>query len=276
VARVNPVPTLSATANGANATPVIAPGVSANRWHLLPLYDFTTAPFGFFSSTIGFSADEARNFFIMNPTWARSLYGDSNANVTPFMYYMNGMADARSIGRYGFRPELGTTRWLADLLGNAASVPSLNVPGTVAMLTARLAAWWEPLPLMARGQVTIPFSPDVLPGCRFRYYPYKGQAAWDFYIEGVRHSFTFGSMSSTTLTLSRGLPQAVYDNASSGSILEGLHLGTVIRDDFGDYVIATGQAASTPALTAFSTPEQVHSFLSSVANIYVTPQGGAG
>ena len=273
VARVNPTPSLVATAVAAGADPVLTPGLDMSRWSQLPLYDFTTAPFGFLSSDVGFDSSDARNFYMLNPTWQRALFGDNNSNIAPFVYYMSGFADARSIHRYGYRPEIATTRWFSDLNGNAAQNNTLNIANSVALLTARLASWYQPLPLMARALVTIPFAPDILPGCRFRYEPFKGQAAWDFYIEEVVHDYVFGGFSTTTLTLTRGLPQTVYAASQAGGILEALHLGTGQRMN-GAYSIASGSSA--PALSPFNSPASIKALLGNIAAIYVTPQGGSG
>ena len=273
VARVNPTPTLNATVPGAGSTPILAPGLDMSRWTQLPLYDFTAAPFGFLNSAVGFNSDDARNFYMLNPTWQRAMFGDNNGNISPFLYYMAGMGDARSIGRYGYRPQIGTIRWLADLNGNAAQNVTLNIAQSVATLTAVMASWYQPLPMMARGTVTIPFSPDVLIGSRFRYQPFKGQLPWDFYIEEVVHEFLFGGPSNTTLALSRGLPQAVYADSAAGGKLEALHLGTAGRVD-GAYTVVSG--ASTPALTPLSSPESIKAFLGNIAAIYVSPQAGGG
>lgn len=278
VARVNPFPTLTATVAAAGATPTFSSGLNMSRWSKLPVHDLTAAPFGFFASNISFSADEARNFFLLNPTWYRAMFGDSAANVSPFMYYMNGSADPASIHRYGYRPEIGTTRWLSDLTGNAAKNTSLNVPQTVATLTAKLSSYWEPLPLMARARATIPFSPDVLPGNIFRYAPFKGQAPWDFYLDAVQHDWTFGAVSTTTLTLSRGLPTSVYADSAASGVLVALHNGTAVRQNgvytqrSADGVVAAIQKGTAPGLTPFGQPDSVQTLLGQIAQIYVTPQ----
>ena len=273
VARVNPTPSLTATATAAGADPTLVPGLDMSRWSELTLYDFTTAPYGFIASDIGFDSEDARNFYMLNPTWPRALFGDNNSTVAPFVYYMSGFADARSIARYGYRPEIATTRWFSDLNGNAAQNNTLNIANSVALLTARLASWYQPAPLMARAAVTIPFAPDILPGNRFRYAPFKGQLPWDFYIEEVAHDYVFAGFSTTTLTLTRGLPQAVYAASQAGGVLEGLYLGTAQRLN-GAYTLASGSA--TPALTPFRSPASIQALLGSIAAIYVTPQAGGG
>ena len=55
--------------------------------------------------------------------------------------------------------------------------------------------------------------PDVIPGFRFRCFPFKNTEEYEFYIEGVTHNYVFGGPSFTVVELSRGLRTTDYGNS---------------------------------------------------------------
>jgi hypothetical protein len=173
---------------------------------------------------------------MLNPTAAQTLYGSNGANTTPFSFVYLAAADPASVRRYGYRPVNGTTRWMYDAGGLASQNQRLNVTQSVATLTAALASWWHPAPLMARGEVTLPLSPSIYIGTRFRYAPYKDGVPWDFYVEAVTHRYVHGGRCSTSLSLTRGLPSSVYADSSAGGLLQGIFTGNARRD----YVAGSG------------------------------------
>ncbi len=273
VARVNPAPLLTAS-GGATSQQSVLSGIDATRWANLDVYG--TEPGGFVQSSIAFSSEGARNFYLLNPTNLRSLWGGSNTAFGPYMYFYCAGADVASVHRYGFRPEIGTFNWLVDLSpdGKAAQNPQVDIKATTATLTAHLMSWWEPQPLMASAQVVLPLRPDILPGNRFRYQPFKDEAVdWEFYIDSVSHRFTFGGRpegSVTMLGLSRGLPRAVYQDSGASGMLRNVHVGNAQRLN-GSYVSGV-PAGLGPTAQLVGSPESITAFLGNLAQAYVTPQ----
>ena len=271
VARVCPVPSFDILNLSQGQTQV--PGdIDVSRWNALPIYDFTTMPFGFFSSRVSFSANDARNFYQLNPT-GYSTIANSNANTVPFPFLFIAAADPASVQRYGFRPQIGTTRWLFDPKGTAAQNANVSVQQTILSLTGKLISWFHPLPLMAQADVTIPLAPNVLVGTRFRYAPFKSGEPWDFYIEAFEHNFVFGGRSTTRLSLTRGLPAAIYGDSASDGLLRAIHTGNAMRKQ-GRYSVGLPEGASLP-LQIVSTPEQASQLTGNLSTVFVTPQSGA-
>jgi hypothetical protein len=262
VARVNPVPSFNI--EGTSIT-----DLDVTRWNALPLYDFTQREFGKFQSSIVFSANSAKNFYMLNPTGYSTINGNNTSNI-PFVFLFIAAADPASVQRYGFKPQIGTTRWMFDPTGLAQQA-GINMQDTILHLTGKLISQYHPLPLMASGQVTIPLAPNVLIGTRFRFYPFKDpRISWDFYIEGFEHYFEFGGDSRTTLTLTRGLPTAVYQDTS---LLKAIHVGNATRKE-GIYTEGLPPGTEL-SLTIIETPQQAADLNSHLANVYVTPQAGA-
>lgn len=266
VARINPTPQLQTTTSGTTVSPG---SLDLARWNALPLYDFTKAQFGFYESQVAFSADAARNFYMLNPTGFGAFFGTNNANNIPAPFSFIAAMDAASVQRYGFRPQLGTTRWLWDPTGLAPQA-GLNVEETILQLTAFMIGVFHPMPLMANARVTIPLSPGVLVGTRFRYAPYKDGEPWDFYVEEFEHRFVFGGRSTTTLTLTRGLPASVYADTRANGTLRAVFTGNAQRAD-GVYAVGLPNGSALP-LRFVATPEQCAAINGSLARVFVTPQ----
>lgn len=264
VARVNPVPTFRLTSHGPSQ-PADIGQLDMNRWNAMLL---DSPDFGFYESNIDFGVENVTNFYMLNPTAMQTLFGNNNANSIPFPFTFIGAADTASIHRYGYHPYVGTFQWLWDAQGLAGQGHSINMPETVAFLLGSAISWFHPLPLMARAAVSLPLMPNVYIGTRFRYAPFKDGFPWDFYVEGVRHEYVFGGHSSTTLTLTRGLPAAVY--ADSGGVLRDIHLGNAMRYQ-GVYQSGL-PPGSTPALQTFGLPGNVTELVGNMAQIFVTPQ----
>ena len=272
VARVNPVPRFDFNAITTTQSFIIS-DIDVSRWNNLPLTQFQLNDYGFYDSHIEFSCDEARNFYMLNPTAYQLMFGDNGSNFIPFPFKFLAVADPASVHRYGYRPVDGSLRWLFDWNGTAsqeALVRGFDIRQTVATLTAALASWWHPLPLMARGAVEIPLSPSILIGTRFRYAPFKDGVPWDFYVEGVRHRFVFGGRSSTVLTLTRGLPSTAYDSTSTDGLLRNIYIGNARREN-GTYQVGL-PAGTGQALQVFSTQENANDVVSQMTGGAVTPQ----
>jgi hypothetical protein len=261
VARVSPIPTLAMTAGD---NPAFG-DLDMTKWNALTLVQPDSS---FFMSNVEFDTELAYNYYVMNPMIASGLYGNDNANTTPFTFApFASAADPASIHRYGYRPNIGTTYWFFDPTGTAGQDQSLDIPGAMATILGKRISAVHPMPLMARAAVTLPLMPDVKIGTRFRYQPFKDNVTWDFYIEEVTHHFIFGGPSTTALTLSRGLPTSVYNDVS---LLKDVVTGNAMR--VGG-VYKSGLPDNTgPSLTAFGPPETVIKIMGELATIFVTPQ----
>ena len=104
---------------------------------------------------------------------------------------------------------------------------------------------FAPYKVMGNTIYSGPLRPDILPGNKFTYNPFKDTSlydpslqsnTWDFYIEEVTHHYVFAGKSSTTLKLTRGLPSSIYNREDSENLLQGILSGTVHRylRDFGN------------------------------------------
>lgn len=264
VARRNPLPQLTASRSGGDPS---FDGIDTTAWDNLVVFQFTE---NFVVNGIGFDETEVANFFTINPTWMRSLFGQTNDSVVPWLLQYASAGDAASIRRYGFRPKSLNFPWMADPTGHiAANSNGSDTLGDVAgTLLARFAGYYEATPLMATAKATTMLRPDILIGSRFRYQPFKNGDDWDFYIKQVTHDFVFGGPSTTSLVLTRGLPAAVYSDTGAGGMLFNVYTGNAQRKD-GEYVAGTPNNA--PALQALSL-SQFQGFLANIGKIYVTPQ----
>jgi hypothetical protein len=269
VARINPSPMFGANPAGSNG--IVTPGsLDVSRWNALPLTDLTKSAFGFNKSMVSFSATAAYNFYQLNATHYSLLYGNNNANNIPGVFQFLAACDPASVQRYGFRPFIGTTRWMIDQNGEAATTPALNIQNTILQLTANYISWVHGGPLMAHGSVTIPLNPTIQLGSRFRYAPYKDGVPWDFYIEGYRHDYVFGGESRTTLTLTRGLPSAIYADGSDGGLLRAILIGAAQR--MGGQYVKGLPIGSAPSLEFTTTFAQAAVLNQQLAKVFVTPQ----
>ena len=272
VARVNPVPRFDFTPISTSQSFIIS-NMDVSRWNALPLKKMSDYGYGFYESHVEFSGDEARNFYSLNPTAYQPMFGDNGSNVIPFPFKFLAAADPASVHRYGYRPADGTLRWMFDWNGTASQATLANgfdIRQTVSTLIAALASWWHPLPLMARGAVEIPLSPSIYVGTRWRYAPFKDGVLWDFYVEGVRHRFEFGGRSTTTLTLTRGLPASVYADTSTDGLLRNIYIGNARRQD-GVYRVGL-PAGTGQALQVFATPENANDVTQQMTGGSITPQ----
>jgi hypothetical protein len=271
VARINPVPTLTATAS--NPSQVTFTGMSMPAWQALSLYA-PESGIGFLSNVVEFADEGGRNFYTINPTWNDGKFGSTNGNIQPAIISFASAGDAASIRRYGFRPADGALSWMADRTGAVAQGGRVSgIPGQAqlsATLLSRLASWHEAEPLMARGEVTLPLRPDIYPGGKFRYQPFKDDLSWDFYLPGVRQHYIFGGPSTTTLTLARGLPTSVYDgDSSTAGVLFNAHVGNAMRQN-GEYVVGL-PAGSASGLSSLNI-STFQTFFQSLGQAYITPQ----
>jgi hypothetical protein len=218
VARVNPTPVL--TVSGTTIT-----GVNSTAWNALTIY--TPIEMSPRQTALSFGIGETANYFAANPTMFGTLFGSSNSLINSYLFTANSALDVTSINEYGYRPAILPTLWIGDSTGQNAQNANTDFSQLAPTLAARIVSTYGPLAIMASTTVTMPLRPDILPGFRFRFTPEKAGQTWDFYIQGVQHNYDFGGDSTTVLTLTRGLPTAVYE---SPALLQAALSGKLVRD----------------------------------------------
>lgn len=235
IGRVNPLPFL--TNSGGSFS------MNTDKWQQLTPFDLQGA--SFLSSSVSFSAEGVRNFYLINPAAVSQLLGAANGNINPFLATQVLYKDQTSIDRYGYKPEITETQWFYDPDGVYAQGHSGgSLQDLYKDLLLRVVSMYEPAALMARASVTMPLRPDIMIGNVFTYTPFRDGVLWKFYIEGVSHDFGFGDAGSTALTLGRGLPATVYnDNA----LLAAIHSGKAARIA-GTYSTTSGEGLTSVSL----------------------------
>lgn len=236
IGRRNPVPNLTVSVAGNNFT---YDGLDTSRWNALPEY---TPDSGAIETALEFSMAGARNWFVLNPTYLNgAAFGGDLSNISPFVALFGSAIDLASVERYGLLELNLDSQWFAGI--DLPQGIRQDYPQLVADLLCWAASYHSPLPLMASGRVTYPLRPDVVPGCRWVMPAFNKQSAqsglWQFYIEGMRHDFVFGGQSTSTLTITRGLPNEVYGDAAAGGLLERICTGNAVRKG-GQYVALPG------------------------------------
>ena len=261
VARVIPIP--QAVYNNGTWS------MDTSRWEALPIFQMTGH--SFISSTIEFSESMVRNFYLIQPTTLLTILGFDSSNISPFVLTFQGLIDVASIHRYGYRPQINTTYWFPDVFEQVAQNNAANqgiMQDFVKSLMTRISSWYEPTPLMASGEMTTIFRPDIVPGNRFAYAPFKNGEIWEFYIVGVTHNYRFGGETTTTLNLIRGLPQHIYRQTTPG-LLTAIHIGEAMRQK-GGYVKGLPQGIGS-GLTDVNM-QNAYSEIGKVAEVFLTPQ----
>lgn len=271
VARINPVPWAKPT--DTNNTAELPPlTMDSSLWNSLPLNTLDENAFSGISKDIGFSDQEVANFFVINPTWLSASFGLNNGNNSPFIFTYAALVDTASIHRYGYRPVISEIEWFSDPTGAQAQAFAAGgaTPDMfdllVSELSFRQSSWYEPVANMARGSITMRLRPDIFVGSRFAFSPYKIIDDWEFYVEGVSHSYEFGGQSTTSLMLSRGLPATVY---ADSSLMLDLHTGNAQRVN-GSYV--SGVPSGLGPTLAPVNYQTTQSLLGGIANIFNAPQ----
>jgi hypothetical protein len=236
VARVSPFPYARNT--GTVASPIWKMYMDA--WNALPRN--ANKSLGFLSSNMVFSNDGVRNFYLVNPITMSQLLGNSQASISAFMASNSAWVDIDSVNRYGYSPEITETEWFFDQNGiyaqklAAEGLGQTDFLGLINDLTYRVMGEYLPNPLMASGSATFPMMPDMMPGTVFTYVPFKDGVTWDFYVQGVTHQYNFGGQNTTTLTLTRGLPSAIYADSSPSGLLTAIFTATAMKQG-GTYQI---------------------------------------
>lgn len=245
---------------------------SVDYWNSLPLFKSDTQSDAFIDATTSLSLDEYYNFFLINPTYLKQMIQLNTAAQSFSPVVFAGAANPAGVHRFGLHSYIQDMYWFADWAQVAAQ--SNGAQGNLAQslylgLTARIASYFTPLPLMRTGSMRMPLRPDIFVGCRWTATPFRGGNPWQFYIKGVRHEWRFGGPSTTELELDRGLPAAVYDDA----ILLCQVLQGAVDFPGGTEVPIPIPASELPALQLFSTaPGDLKTVLGEIAGIYGHPQ----
>ncbi len=286
VARVVPIPRLKYNQQTQKYT------VDTALWDALP--SFQLDGHGFIDSNISFDCNEARNFYVISPITLYTITGQSSNSINPYLFTLDCVVDVGSIHRYGFRPQIDTTYWLADPKGQAAqanTANSGNYEQMISSLLLRSVSWYEPTPLMARATVTMEFRPDIMPGCKFVYAPFKNGELWEFYIIGYEHHYVFGEATTTTLYLERGLPKYIYDRQDSVSVTVGgnnasgaFNGASLLTAILGGYAMRQGSSTKSQLYQVglppevkgqgieFLKPQSAYPIMGQIAKIFTTPQ----
>ncbi|MDE3023425.1 MAG: hypothetical protein KGI54_16515, partial [Pseudomonadota bacterium] len=265
VARKNPLPRLSPQADGTLQ-------IDTSLWDSLTPFFMNLEELSGIEQSISFDSAEVRNFYLLNPTNMLALFGVSNGNNSPWVFSYAGLADAASIHRYGYLPQISELHWWADPTGSQAQnayengISPTDWNNLVEILNYQQASYFEPTPLMAKGSITFRLRPDIFIGSKFLFSPWKQQDTWEFYVEGVSHNYVFGGQSTTTLQLSRGLPSSVYQNSN---LLTAIHQGNAQR------INGTYTKGIPSSLGNYLQPvnfQTAKSVLSDVAQLFNAPQ----
>lgn len=272
VARINPVPSLQATTNGAG-TPSFS-AITTSGWAALPNADLQGA--GFINSRVVFSEHDVHNFYALNPIYFLGQNGADNGNIRQFLFNYAVCIDRASVNRYGYRPMMGDTVWLSDPEGAAANSAgnqgNASLQQLIATLLGRLSGYYEPAPLMASAALTSWLRPDIQIGTRFTYAPFKDGVDWQFYVESVTQKYEFGGKSQTVLGLTRGLPLSVYQDSSSNGVLFNLHVGNAQRLN-GAYQI--GLPKNSAQYLQAVPPEAFNTLMGQIDSYFISPQAVA-
>lgn len=268
IGRRTPFPMLVGSVGNGNSAEFNS--VDSSLWSGLASYQPDISPSSFLSSTVHFSDGPVANFYVINPYYATGQIGGSNQNILPPIYMMGGAYDQASIARYGYRPQILGTHWMADTDGSITSggFGLENMQSLSATLLARLCSIYEPLTLMASAEVSIFLRPDIQIGQRFTYAPFRDLVPWTFYIESVTHNFAFGGRSFTSLNLSRGLPSDVYDNQQ---LLQDVLTGNAQRKNGQIISGLPEQFNGLPTLQGLSVSE-LAKWTETLQQFYISPQ----
>lgn len=243
VCRINPMPLLLASDNSENPTF----SVNMDLWNGLQLF---TLDGGWRANSLSYQQDEVKNFYSINPLNITQLLGGSGDDPTSFIYQYASFYNPASISRFGYRPQIQEINWFTDFdntyaqSSSASGITKEDFETLSRALALKVVSQYEPTSITAKGYVNIALDPTITPGFRLRFAPYKDNINYDFYIESVTHDFEFGEASSTTLSLSRGLPSDVYaDDGLMTAILSGNSVrvaGKIQSGLFTDFGVSLG------------------------------------
>jgi hypothetical protein len=219
-------------------------------WNTLPVFTPSYGKFGYISVEVGFSiGEDTTNVFFVNPIAAQTALPNLNEDFTSIIYALSMGYCQAAIQKYGYRPFVWSTNYF--WLGNPRNTGSSNENAqfdpneAIIRLILRAASWGLSTPYCAHGGVTFDLRPDIYPGTKIQFAPFRDGNIWEFYITGVEHVFSING-SQTTLQIERGLPVSVYsDLATLATILNGS------ADKVDGQFITGGQGLQINALSSF-------------------------
>lgn len=174
---------------------------------------------GFISSRVSYSLTNHCNMFFIIPTFMATAFGGAGAsNLAVAVEAAGAATNLYGMSKYGYRPKSVETKWFAGNytgLGSDLDSSFALYADQLQYLQMKLAAFHTPAPQMLEGEVVLPLRPDILPGNKFLYYPFKGNntsfnSSYTFYVPAIRHLWQFGGVTTTTLQVTRGLPSDIY------------------------------------------------------------------
>ncbi|RTG97851.1 hypothetical protein CSW25_04940 [Thermus scotoductus] len=210
-------------------------GGTLGEWPSLPLHDLE----GGFEPTEDHTADwsdaDVKNAFYVHP---RILPLDETVVIT----YAPAILNLDSWRRYGYRPLTWAT-WLWGSTANKEVAPEF-----FSRLNWRIAGQHNRMDEYAGAELTVRLSPHIRPGERVRVENRLGDrtSVFLYYVEEVRHTWTPTGPWTTTLRVSRGLPEAVYRDA--GWFVEGLREYSPLKDAL--FPVPTIRKEDSPGPTA--------------------------
>ena len=181
-------------------------GTDFSLWNALPLHDLMDPRYSLDSAAdeLTDSGDSGVvNFIYVYP---KTLQLDETMQMT----YAPPIMHDRKWKRFGFRPmSFATNLWGRD----AAKEDALEF---FRALNWRIAGQWNRADEFFEGKISIRLAPHIRPGERVRVNNLLGDdtTTFQYYVDAVSHSFSVEGERKTTLTLSRGLPEALYADES--------------------------------------------------------------
>lgn len=257
-----------------------------SAWDALPEYVFKSTATPYYASAIQFSIENVRSLYAISASTIAQTFGSNINLLAPFILTeQSSLVDPVAMSKFGYIPEIMDIAWFfAPTL--APNQKNLNTDAMVELMstmTTTLSSYYVPVSLMASGNLELPLTPSILVGTKITFAPQKvlndnatdGNSNWTFYVEGVQHVYEFGGKSRTVLTLSRGLPTAVYENDNLLlAMLQGLverirQAGTPGSIFYRE--ISNPEINGLTGLT-FIRPDNVNTLYQELSNIYLTPQ----
>lgn len=182
------------------------------------MYDLTKE--SFFSSTVGYSQNSLKNFFLFQPYLFSYNNGFSQTLMKNFIMLFGTVVDFRSFLKYGYAPAIATSFWFSDSSGVMAAVSNGGSAGfeqTYITSVSQFASYYATVPNLLNGSISMPLTPNLLVGNFVTLNPWKtgnsgSEQEYIFYITGVKHRWVMGGPSETTIAIERGLPKEIYIN----------------------------------------------------------------
>jgi len=213
-------------------------GATLGDWPSLPLHDLTDPAF-FLDPAQDHTADwsdaDVKNAFYVHP---RALPLDETVVIT----WAPAIVNLGAWKRYGYRP----LTWATWLWGSNANKE--KAPEFFQRLNWRVAGQHNRMDEYAGAEITLRLAPHIRPGERVRVENRLGDRTSTFlyYVEEVRHEFSPTGARTTTLKVSRGLPEDLYRDP--GWFVKGLREYSPLKDSL--FPVPTIRKEDAPGPTA--------------------------